>query len=63
MSEYPPLDEQLKNLGVSLHEFVSRVVKGNRLLASTETQLERYEICKGCERFEADAGRSKACGF
>ena len=62
MSEYPPLDEQLKNLGVSLHEFVSRVVKGNRLLASRETQLERFEICKSCERFEADANRCKVCG-
>jgi len=60
--KYPELGEQAKNLGGSLHEFVSRAMQGNRLLAPRETQIARLEECKKCEFFDPDQQRCTKCG-
>jgi hypothetical protein len=60
--QYPPIAEQAKNLGTSLHGLLSKAMQGNRLLAPRDTQLARLEECKKCEFYEPNDQRCKKCG-
>jgi len=60
--QYPPIAEQAKNLGTSLHDLMTRAMQGNRLLAPRDTQLKRLEECKACEFYDEPQGRCTKCG-
>lgn len=64
MSEYPSLPDQGKNLAKFGWDMLQHVFKNQdkTLFVSEEVYQERTEICKSCDRFDAQQSRCMECG-
>jgi len=59
---YPPLWKQGKNLAEFSFELIKNAIHTGALQVSDEIQSERLEICRNCEKYDADQIRCTECG-
>jgi len=59
---YPSLWKQGKNLAEFSFELIKNAIHTGALQVSDEIQSERLEICRNCEKYDADQIRCTECG-
>mgnify|MGYP000099380266 CR=1 FL=1 len=61
-SKYPHMNEQTRNMALSVLKQMKDTASTGQILASPEVQAERKKICYTCEYYDVDDNRCKACG-
>lgn len=62
VSKFPPLFQQFRNLAKEAWESGKRAAKGLPVILSADAAYARYQTCLGCDQFEAETTRCRACG-
>jgi len=60
--EYPSLLQQGKNLAEFSFELVKNAIRTGAFQVSDEVKNQRMEICRNCEKYDADQIRCIECG-
>jgi len=62
ISKFPPLFQQFRNLAKETWNTGKRASMGLPILLSAEDAYARFQTCHGCDQFEKESSRCKACG-
>ena len=62
LSEYPPMFVQFRNFAKDFYKSAKQAARNLPVLLPAEEAFARMEICRGCDRFDAEAVRCKECG-
>jgi len=60
--KYPPMNEQTRNMALSVLKQMKDTASTGQILATQEVQEERKSICYACEHYDVEDHRCKACG-
>lgn len=60
--KYPPMNEQTRNLALSVLQQMKDTASTGQVIASQEVQQQRREVCYACEYYDAEQHRCKDCG-
>lgn len=60
--KYPPMNEQTRNLALSVLQQMKDTAATGQILASQEVQQQRRSTCYTCEYYDVEDSRCKACG-
>ena len=61
ISKFPPLFQQMRNLGKEMWATGKNAVRGLPVLADADTAFQRFSMCQSCEFFKDDS-RCEKCG-
>ena len=61
-NQYPPLDEQGKNLARFAFDLIKTIFKGEPIYVSEEVVNARMKICRECDKYDRENIRCYECG-